>query len=111
MKTAYHAGQHFVEDNTKSPKVRFKAIILLKEDFWGRERGCADTTTRKIRVGSRLVKQPGNTEVTEYDVTIGVDEDVLWLKVSMDDVVGVNMLDGKKLGGGVRALEEKKWFN
>jgi hypothetical protein len=44
-------------------------------------------------------------------VTIGVDEDVLWLKVSMDDVVGVNMLDGKKLGGGVRTLEEKKWFN
>jgi hypothetical protein len=29
----------------------------------------------------------------------------------MDDVVGVNMLDGKKLGGGVRTLEEKKWFN
>jgi len=98
MCTTYPAGQHFVDNNTESPKVCFKAIILLKEDFWGRERGCANTTTRKIRARSRVVKQPGNTEVTDYNVPIGVDEDVLGLKVSMNNVVGVNMLDGKKLG-------------
>jgi len=35
-------------------------------------------------------------------MSIGVDEDVLGLKVSMNNVVGVNMLDGKKLGEQIR---------
>jgi len=35
-------------------------------------------------------------------VTICIDEDVLGLDVSVYDVVGMNVLDGKKLGNCVR---------
>jgi hypothetical protein len=31
-------------------------------------------------------------------MSIGVDEDILGLDVSMNDVVGMNILDSKKLG-------------
>lgn len=56
---------------------------------------------------SIVAKQPGNTKVAENNVTVRVDKDVILLYVSVYDIMGVNMLDSKKLRCG---LEEVKLF-
>lgn len=45
-----------------------------------------------------ITEQPGNTKITENNVSISVDKDVLGLNTSMHDIVGMDtMLDSKKL--------------
>lgn len=46
---------------------------------------------------SAVAKQPGNTKVTENNVTVRIDKDVILFYVSVYDIMGVNMLDSKKL--------------
>jgi hypothetical protein len=53
--------------------------------------------TRDTSIGGRVVEQIGNAEVAEYDMTIGVDEDVLGFDVPVNNIVSVNLLDGEKL--------------
>ena len=45
----------------------------------------------------------GTTEIAEYNMSIGVDEDVLGFKVSVNNITCVSMLDGKKLGEQISA--------
>jgi hypothetical protein len=99
VRTTHTAAQHFVQDNTESPKVRFKAVIAAKENLWRRERRCANTATRDIRIRGRVVKQPRNAEVAKYNMPICVDEDVFGLKISVNNIVGMNVLNSKKLDG------------
>jgi hypothetical protein len=50
---------------------------------------------------SRVAKQPSNTKVAENNVTVRVDKDILLLYVSVYDILGMNLLDSKKLRYGL----------
>jgi hypothetical protein len=91
------AGQHFVQDDTKRPKVCFKAVVPSKKNLWGRKCRCTNTAVREIRVLSGAVEEPGHTEVAENNMSICVNENILWLDVSVYDIAGMNVLDGKEL--------------
>ncbi|SRR6266403_4251982 len=90
-------AQHFVQDNTESPEVGFEAVLMFKEDFGGRECWCTNTAARELRFRSTVAEQPGNTKVAENNVSVRIDEDVLLFYVSMYDILGMNVLDSKKL--------------
>jgi hypothetical protein len=96
--TATHpVAQHFVQDNTESPEVGLKAVLMVKEDFRGRECRCSNTAARDMCFRSTVAKRPGDTKVAENNVTVRVDKDVLLLYVSVYDIMGMNVLDSKKL--------------
>ena len=45
----------------------------------------------------------GETEVSEFDVTLVVDQNVVWLQVSVHDVVTMEALDGQNYLANVLA--------
>ena len=45
---------------------------------------------------------PSNTEVTKDEMTIRIDENVLWLEISVNYVMRMNVFDGKKLSRCIR---------
>jgi len=51
-------AQHFVQDDTESPKVRSKAVFISGKNLWRQEYWCANSATRDMcsRVG--VVEQP-----------------------------------------------------
>jgi hypothetical protein len=99
------AGQQFVQENTKSPEVNLKAVLVIKEDFRGRGCSCANTAAREMCFRSTIAKQPGITRVAESNVTVRVDKDVLLLYVWVYNIMGVNVLDSKKLRCGLEEAE------
>jgi hypothetical protein len=103
--TTHPAAQHFVQDNTESPNVSLKAVLMIEEDFRGRECRCSNTTAREMCFRSTVAKQPGNTKVTKNNVTVRVDKDVFLLYVSVYDIMGVNVFDSKKLRCGLEEVE------
>jgi hypothetical protein len=98
-------AQHFVQHNAKSPEVSLKAVLMVKEDFRGRECRCANATVREMCFWGKIAKQPGNTKVAKNDVTVRVNKDVLLLYVSVYDIMGMNVLDSKKLRCGLEEAE------
>jgi hypothetical protein len=70
---------------------------MVKEDFRGRECRRANTAAREMCFQSTVAKQPGNTKVAENNMTVRVDKDVLLLYISVYDIMGMNVLDSKKL--------------
>jgi hypothetical protein len=45
----------------------------------------------------------GETKVSQYDVAIGSDKDILWLEVTIDDTRSVQTLDAFNNFGGIEA--------
>lgn len=68
-------------------------MTLLSDDFWRHILGSThDGVGLLTSVGQLL----GDSEVCQLEVTIGVQEDVLWLQVSVDDVHLVEILQSEK---------------
>jgi hypothetical protein len=71
--TATHpVSQHFVQNNTESPEVGLKAILMVKEDFRGRESRCSNlgsnSAAREMCFRSTVAKQSGDTKVAEDEL-------------------------------------------
>jgi hypothetical protein len=49
-----------------------------------------------------------DAKITENDVAVCIDKDVLRLNVPMNDVMCVNMLDGKELSNRFRGRSARK---
>jgi hypothetical protein len=98
---SHPTAQHFVQDNTESPEIGFKAVIA-RVDFWRPECRCANTAVCFL---GAVVEQPGNTEVAENNVSLRVDKDVLGLNVSMYDITGMDVLDSNKLRYWIRRCQ------
>ena len=79
------------EDAADSPHVHTKGVLLLaKEDLGGSVPQSLDLVGECLdgdREGS------GETEVTDLDVALGVDQKILGLQVSVDDPLGVAVVD------------------
>jgi len=88
-----------VQDNTEIPKIGLKGVLIVKEDFRRREYWCANTAARGMcfRNTSTVARQPGRRKVAKNNVAVRIDKDVLLLYVSMYNIMGMNVLNSKKL--------------
>ena len=117
------ARQHLVEEHSKRPPVDLDAVALCQQDFWckvfgraaeGWHRGsngdqheagqtrpvARRPTVRPVRLGHVELAQ---AKVAQRNVPVVVEEDVLWLEVAVDDVEGVEVLEGAEQLGRVEA--------
>ena len=91
------SGVHLVDENSKGPPVDCLSVALVEYDLGGDVfGGSADGE------GSSLGEELGKSKVGELEVAIVADEEVLGLKISEDDVLGVEVFEA---GGDDRAVE------
>ena len=99
-------GSHFVQENTEGPDVRFKAVALTLDDLRREIVGCADDS---LGLGSRVREDTSDTKVTKLDDSFLGDEDVLRLKITVQDFLIVAVLHGQcDLGEPVEELIFRK---
>jgi hypothetical protein len=95
-------GSHLVEKNTKGPDIRLEAVALTLDDLRGEVVG---GSYDGLGLGARVGKDTGDSEVTQLDDSIFVDKDVLTLKITMQNLFVVAMLNGEgDLGEPVQKL-------
>jgi hypothetical protein len=58
-----------------------------------------------IRRGA-MVKLARDTKVAKYNMAIRIDENVLWFNISVNDVMSMDIFDGKKLSNRVRTIDD-----
>lgn len=85
------SNNHFVGQDSESPPIYWEAVSFLVENFrcqifWG--------TAERVSL-SIAFEDLGKTEVSQADVTIFVHQDVLWLKISVDDMLFVQVANCK----------------
>jgi len=84
---------HFLQNATQTPNVRFLIVWLFLADFGGeviwRANGC-------LRTVLGVLEHACNAEVTYLDFVPYVEEDVLSLEVPVEDLAVVDVLDGKR---------------
>lgn len=91
------ARVHFVDEDAQSPPVDGFSVTLVEDDFWG------DVLWRSANgEGPAFVQDLGETEVRQLEVAVVADQQVLWLEVSKDDVLAVQVL---KAGGHSGRIE------
>ena len=83
--------EHAVEDDSDSPVVDFVAVALGLEDFWSQVvRGSANST-----LSFTLVEYlGGQSEISNLERHVVSKEQVSQLEVAMDNLLGVDVLDG-----------------
>ena len=89
---------HFVDEHAEGPPVDGLAVALIEDDFGGDVLGRAADGE-----GPALGEELGKAEVSEFEVAVVGDEEVLGLKVAENDVFGVEVLEAGGDGGGVEA--------
>ncbi len=90
---------HLVDEHSQSPPVDSLSVALVEDDLrsdvlWG----SAD------REGSALVQDLGETKICQFEVAVVPNEQVLWLEVSEDDVLAVEVLEA---GSDSSTIESK----
>lgn len=80
------ATQENVEDNSDGPNVAL-VIILAQEHLWSNVVGST------LDCMHFLLEEFGDPEVGDLEDSLLVEEDVLGLEISMDDVLGVQIVD------------------
>ena len=79
---------HLVDKNPESPPVDSLPVALVENNLWSNVLwGSAD------RECSSLVEDLGETEVSEFQVPVVSDQQVLRLQVPEDDVLAVQVLE------------------
>jgi hypothetical protein len=84
------AREHFKHEHAKRVPVDRFVVRLSLDDLWRQVVWCA--TQRPGDVGDEF----GESKICELDVAIRVDEDVFRLKIAIDDVVRVEIVNGKR---------------
>ena len=88
------ASKHLTDKNSKAPYICLVVVSCSNEDFRGGVCWCAtvcpDTLSSKI---SQLLGEP---EVDQFNVTFAIKQDVLRLKVTIDNIFLMKLLDSDK---------------
>ena len=83
------SGQTGLHENTERPPVGFFAVSFLRDDLWRDVlRRADDGVGLRVGAGEFL----GDAEVCELEVAVGVQQDVFWFEVAVDDVHLVEVL-------------------
>jgi len=100
LKVATH--QHFVNQHTQSVPIDTLVVGLGLNDFRSEVVWCS--TEGPSYVGNVF----SESEIGDLDVSVGSEEDVLRLEISVDDVEGVKVVESEGDFGGVE-LGDRVW--
>ena len=89
--------QKFIEKYAKSPYIHMMIILSLKKHFWGHILG---TTTE--RMSSLLLHDLRKAIISQSNMTLPVNYDILGFKVPIKDLLLVEVVEGRQ------CLEEVK---
>jgi hypothetical protein len=78
---------HLVNKNAQSPPIDCKAMACHLENLRS-EVFCGSTKALCLVV---VLKELGKAEISNFDVTIHVHQDILWLEIAMDYLVGMKV--------------------
>jgi len=91
-----NTGQHLVGEDAERPPVHGLAVALIKEHF-----GCQVLRSAAERISARLAVL-GKSEVCQFEVALLVDQDVLRLQISVNDIQGMQVLEHQRHLRGVK---------
>jgi hypothetical protein len=69
------------------------AVALAKHDFWGNVLGCAADAVGDLFVG---LADLGQSEIGHFDVSFLIQQYILGFQIAVDDIAGVEVLDGEQ---------------
>lgn len=82
------------------PDVNFRSyVVLAPKDFGGRVGGTSAPGTESLARGEAIAEP----EIGNFDVHLGVEEQILGLEIAMRDSFGVTVLHGRQNLGESRA--------
>lgn len=76
-------------EDAERPPVGFFAVAFLSDDFWG---NILWSSYDSVGFSTGVAELLGHTEIGQLKVTVRVQEDILRLQVSVDDVFLVEIL-------------------
>lgn len=78
---------HFSEDASCGPHINSKRVLLLPhQNFWRSVPESFDFVSESF---NRDSESSGETKIGDLDISFLVNQDILWLEISMDDSSGV----------------------
>jgi len=92
------AAEHLVEQGTQAPPVCSPRVTRTLDDLRSQILGSSAETVGLIRHFNALLRQ---TEISYSDMALSIQQDVLRLEISIDDVFLVECIDGTNDLGGV----------
>lgn len=92
-------AQHLVEQGAQAPPVGAPGVTGALDDFGGEVLGGAAETMRLIRLLNTLLRQ---SEVSDSNVPLRIQEDVLGLQVPVNNVLLVERIDGADYLGCIK---------
>lgn len=82
-----NTGVHFVDENTEGPPVNGLSVTLVQQHLRSKILG---STTECVGTSFAVF---GKTEIGKLQVAFIIDENVLWLEITVDDVLRVKVLE------------------
>lgn len=92
------SGDSGLHENAERPPVGLFAVSFLRDDLRRHILRCADDG---VRFGVGAGEFLGDTEVSELEVAVGVEQDVFGFEVAVDDVHLVEVLEREEDLGSV----------
>lgn len=95
------ACYHLIDEHAQRPPVHWLPVSLILQDLR------SQVLRRPAQSKRPILNRLGKAKISQLEVPIGGDEDVLWLQVAVDDVAGVQVLEDADDVRGVEA--EWRW--
>lgn len=83
--------EHLVEYGAQTPPVGFQRVAFVRSYFWCQ---VGDASAKSVRDCLWLHSQLGQPEISQLNVTLRVEQDVLRLQVSVQNLILVQVADG-----------------
>jgi hypothetical protein len=90
----YLANYQFIEDDAKSIEVDQLIMRLFHEYFWCQVAWSSAGVARVVRA-----EESRDAEVCKIQISIFIEHKILWFDISMDNVLGVDVVQGRNDAG------------
>lgn len=89
---------HFVNKNSQSPPIDSLSVALVQDDFRGDVlRGTANGK------GSAFIEDFGESEISQFEVSIVGDEKIFGFEVSEDNIFAMKVFEARGNGGCIES--------
>ena len=81
------SSNHLVRQNSESPPVNWLAVTFIEEHLWGQ---ILWGTAKSVGSGLAVF---GKSEVCQFQVALLINQNILWLQISVNNVQRVQILE------------------
>lgn len=93
-----YSSNHLVSEDSKRPPIDWLSVTLIEQDLWGQILRCATQS-----VGSCLAILC-ESKVSQFQVSFLIDQYVLWLQISVDYILLMQVFEHETDLGGVESI-------